>query len=328
MLLPSASVLVSLFWFGPFSIAKEPDAPGLIKSYLGHDGSVRSIDFSPDGKKIYSVGDDKTIRVWDLTNDKKHAIIGDKLKFKAGFVVIPDKPATMKSFFTDGALTTTKLTQWDVATKHVIRVYGDFRMARAVAISADGKYLICGSSDARLLVWDTATGTKVLDYDAKQPQVTATAISADSKRVACTTDGDGSIRVIDLASKKITWKYRPRDMDSPIQSLVFTADGKKIIAANALGTVNVHDTDGEAAVVEIKCHTMRINSIDITKDGELLATGGLDKSLKIWDTKTGKELLDYKHTREIYQVRFSPDGKRVASCGKDETVTLWTLGRE
>jgi WD40 repeat protein len=75
-------------------------------------------------------------------------------------------------------------------------------------------------------------------------------------------------------------------------------------------------------------HQERAHALDVSPDGTLIATGGLDKSVRIWDIKQGKEIHKFEgHDAEVYWVAFSPDGKRVASCGKDEHVLLWGLGK-
>lgn len=66
--------------------------------------------------------------------------------------------------------------------------------------------------------------------------------------------------------------------------------------------------------------------VDISPDGSRLATGGIDKFVKLWDVKTGQRLFSLPgHKGEIYAVAFSPIGEVFASSGEKGEVLFWQI---
>jgi WD40 repeat protein len=59
-------------------------------------------------------------------------------------------------------------------------------------------------------------------------------------------------------------------------------------------------------------------------DGKRLASSSKDKSVKLWDADSGKEIRTLRgHSGEVYSSAFSPDGKQLATASEDRTVKLW-----
>ncbi len=76
----------------------------------------------------------------------------------------------------------------------------------------------------------------------------------------------------------------------------------------------------------LKGHSSDVNSVVFSPDGKTLASGSDDKTIKLWNLTTKKEIRTLQgHSKWIWTVAFSPDGKTLASAGADKTITLWDV---
>ncbi|MDZ8226351.1 caspase family protein [Nostoc sp. ChiVER01] len=73
-------------------------------------------------------------------------------------------------------------------------------------------------------------------------------------------------------------------------------------------------------------HDTLVYSVAFSPDGKMIASGSWDKTVKLWDAATGKEIITLKgHSSKIQGVAFSPDSKTIASAGAENTVKLWDV---
>jgi WD40 repeat protein len=81
----------------------------------------------------------------------------------------------------------------------------------------------------------------------------------------------------------------------------------------------------------LRGHTAGVNGIAFSPDGRRLATSSTDKTAKVWDASTGKELLTLSgHTAGLNGIAFSPDGRRLATASEDKAAKVWdaSTGKE
>ncbi|NCR33807.1 MAG: protein kinase [Microcystis aeruginosa L211-101] len=73
-------------------------------------------------------------------------------------------------------------------------------------------------------------------------------------------------------------------------------------------------------------HSDEVFSVAYSPDGRYLASGSIDKTIKIWEVATGKELRTLTgHSGGVFLVAYSPDGRYLASGSSDKTIKIWEV---
>jgi dipeptidyl aminopeptidase/acylaminoacyl peptidase len=77
---------------------------------------------------------------------------------------------------------------------------------------------------------------------------------------------------------------------------------------------------------QLVAHDGWVYSVSFSRDGQTLASGGDDGTVRLWSVAEGEEIATLRgHDRWVYSVSFSPDGQTLASGGDDGTVRLWSV---
>lgn len=114
-----------------------------------------------------------------------------------------------------------------------------------------------------------------------------------------------------------------RLFETTVSALAFAPDGKTLAAAQGRN-LSLHPYPTGAPTKEWDAHTDRITCVVYSPNGQLLASGARDKTVKIWDAASGQRLRTITEglSRGIYDIAFHPDGQRLA-------VVTWELtGKE
>ncbi len=240
----------------------------------GHTDKVRSVVFSPDGKRLASASDDRTVKVWDTATGQ----VTLTLKGHTG-------PVTSVTFSADGkrlasASDDRTVRVWD-ADKEVLSLKG----VNSVAYSPDGKRLASASHDGTVKVWDATTGQEILTLKGYASGFSV-AFSPDGKRLASASESTVKVWEVGTGQQILTLKGHT----SAVQSLAFSPDGKRLASTSGRwllppGEVKIWDAATGQETLTLKGHTSAVVSVAFSPDGKRLASGSKDSTVKVWETE-------------------------------------------
>jgi len=245
-----------------------------------------------------------------------------------GFLQGHDDRAGPAVFSPDGTLVAAggdddRIIVWDVRSGQERMRLARGGNVRTIAFSADGATLAGAGHDNTVSLWDVRTGREDGPAFAGNVGIVRTLAFRPHSGVMASA-AEGTILLWDVAGRQVVGRL---EQGSPVDSVAFTPDGKRLAAASEDGRVVVWDVDSGQRVSDVVGHSDQARTVAISPDGDLLASGGNDKAVVLWDlhtlTRVGEPLLG--HAERIFSLSFSADSRTLASGSRDHRVVLWDV---
>jgi WD40 repeat protein len=281
-----------------------------------------ALAFAPDGSKLAAGSNQGQVHVYEVPTLREIATF----KGRPGRVwCVRFTPDGKRLWCGDG----NDIVEWNIQTKKRIREFqGHTSLVFCLEQSPDSKTLASGSQDHTIRLWDLATGktTKTLtghDDGASVRGPHQLSFLAGGKKLLSVA-GDRTVRLWDLAAGTNEVKFKTPAM--PDLFFAVSADGK--LAARHEGNfIDVFDLATGKSVTNVPGHRSQVRSVAWSADGKHVATGGLDKTVRVWDAKTGQEKRNLPGSELSYgTVFFLPDNKTLLASGcNDPLVHVWDI---
>jgi len=292
----------------------------LVMILTGHEGSVHSAAYSPDGRLLVSGSADDTVRIWDMrTGDEAMAALrsGDGTVWTVAFS--PNGKKLVSG--TDGGV----VCVWNLVAAHVAvqQLRGHTGPVFSVSFAPDGHKIASGSQDATVRLWDSATNQQLVVLRDHSDVVRAIAFSPDGRSLISGSD-DQTIRFWNALTGKQK-KQSPHSHKSTINSVSFLPDGGKIAAASGRDIILCSTrSDQESATVYSGSGSILL--VGPSRDGQFLASAHGNSvcitTLPRFRSRASSTTLE-GHAASVRAVTFSPDGLYIASASDDRTIRVW-----
>uniref|UniRef100_A0A3B3CDK6 Notchless protein homolog 1 n=1 Tax=Oryzias melastigma TaxID=30732 RepID=A0A3B3CDK6_ORYME len=289
----------------------------------GHSHWVLSIAWSPDGKKLASGCKNSQICLWDPVTG---AQIGKTLTGHTKWITwlcweplhLNPECRYLASTSKDGSVRI-----WDTVLGRCDKILtGHTQSATCVKWGGDG-LLYTSSQDRTVKVWRAKDGVQCRTLQGHAHWVNTLALSTDYVlRTGAFEPANATINPQDVTGSLLlahrshiqTWFFQ----GSNPERLVSGSDDFTLFLWNPAAD--------KKPLARMTGHSALVNEVLFSPDTRLLASASFDKSVKIWDGRTGKYLMSLRgHVGSVYQVAWSADSRLLVSGSSDSTLKVWDV---
>jgi WD40 repeat protein len=291
----------------------------------GHTGWIRSINCSPTGRIIATVGSERTVKLWNQAAGRDFDTVEGDVVFSS--------PNLITKHVGEGSEASTNL--FDLRGGEPAKFWTINGSITAI-LSPDGKTLATDSPGA---FDEGASKVKLWDVNSRQELITLRAKTSDRSPAFSRNGGlfiaigpDGTSLILwDAAERK---ELTPIRNDAELNDFLLSEDGKIVVTFDSLRTkLKSWDvvSQKQLAVIDRKRATGGAPGEEseqtlvfaLSPDGKFLAVSD-SKNVELWETgSTQAPVILGKHEMKVSALSFSPDGKLVAAGDTAGVVKVW-----
>lgn len=311
-----------------------------------HKNKINAVAFSPNNKYLITGSDDNSVKLWDIKTGKLKAsfLNHKKNRWGAGGVNAVCFSPHGKSILTAGKDNTIIL--WDIENNKKIAVLtghgydeNGYGSINGIDISQNGKLVITGGSDNTVKLWDIDSlnrwkkniDVKKISSKGKKYKYLQDSIISPGKKYKLVSS-DKTAKLIELRSGKVVRSFIE---SNSITSIAFSPDGKFVLTGNEDNNAKIWSTETGKRIQMLIGHKKGIGGIDgfdieeivgvFLKEGKQVLTGGTDRTVKLWNIITGKEIRTYTggDLGTITIIAPTDDGEFFFTGSQDGNTIMW-----
>ncbi|TPX35009.1 hypothetical protein SmJEL517_g02468 [Synchytrium microbalum] len=192
-------------------------------------------------------------------------------------------------------------------------------------VGDDGKWIVSGSSDNTVRVWDLETAMVLSVLEGHTSRIWDVASSRSGARVA-SASGDGTVKIWDMKLSTRLCLQTLKGAVGDVYAVKFHPSGTHVATGGYDRAVRLYDLERGVAVKTFTGHQLSVSRTVFSPLGNLIVSGSKDSTIRFWDVVSGLCIRTItSHLGEVTSVEMSSDGREMLSCSKDNSNRLWDL---